>query len=174
MASSQQPTPIILCGKSEHVGAGVVEGLKPEYEGPFLNPLYRQLPICGETNQLAVVQFISNTEACISEIPTLLQGQAPSNPSSTLGTGNVSRRPVAVVLGGGYTANFDEIRDGVEAAFPSSGGSGVAWLKHDGTIPAPPLGPEYSKAILKRTKDVLKGLADDGTLVNGKSEVYLY
>jgi hypothetical protein len=153
MPSSQHPTPIILCGKSEHVGAGVIEGLKPEYE---------------------VVQFISNTEACVSETPTVLQGQAPSNPSSTLGTGNVSRRPVAVVLGGGYTATFDEIRDGVEAAFPSSGGSGVAWLKHDGTIPAPPLGPEYSKAILKRTKDVLKGLVDDGTLVNGKSEVYLY
>lgn len=40
---SKMVIPIILCGKTEAIGAGVVQGLKPEYEGssslsPFGNP----------------------------------------------------------------------------------------------------------------------------------------
>ena len=30
---SKMPIPIILCGKTEAIGAGVIQGLKPEYEG---------------------------------------------------------------------------------------------------------------------------------------------
>lgn len=30
---STTPIPIVLCGKAERIGRGVIEGLKPEYEG---------------------------------------------------------------------------------------------------------------------------------------------
>lgn len=36
MAAST-PIPIILCGKTEQIGQGVIEGLKPEFEGMGLN-----------------------------------------------------------------------------------------------------------------------------------------
>lgn len=35
MTSTDSPTPVILCGLSETIGSGVIEGLKPEYEGAY-------------------------------------------------------------------------------------------------------------------------------------------
>ena len=28
-----EPTPVVLCGRMERVASGIIEGLKPEYEG---------------------------------------------------------------------------------------------------------------------------------------------
>ena len=66
------------------------------------------------------------------------------------------------------------MRDGVEAAFASSGSSGVLWLRHDGSKPAPPLGPEYGKAIVQRVKDTLGKLAAEGRLGSGEDGVHWY
>lgn len=33
MASKQKSIPVILCGKTEAIGSGVIEGLKPDFEG---------------------------------------------------------------------------------------------------------------------------------------------
>lgn len=121
-----------------------------------------------------MVQFILTPEACISEISVILQGQAPSNPSSTLGSGDVSRRLVAIILGGAYADTFDQVHRGVEAAFASSGSSKVSWLPQDGSKPAPPLGPEYGKAMVQRVKDTLSRLAVEGKLGAGETGVYWY
>lgn len=36
--------PVILCGKTEAVGTGVIAALKPEFDGPLMNPAYARLP----------------------------------------------------------------------------------------------------------------------------------
>ena len=116
-----------------------------------------------------------SVEAALAEIPVILRGETPTTSSSSIGTGNISadRRPVAVILGGGFSETFDQVHDGVEAALGSSS-SGVAWLRHDGTKPAPPVGPEYGKAMVQRTRDLLAELKEGGKLGTGKSDVYWY
>jgi hypothetical protein len=105
----------------------------------------------------------------------ILRGEKPATSSGNIGSGNISadNRPVAVILGGGFRETFDQVHDGVEAAFGSSS-AGVAWLRHDGTKPAPPLGPEYGKAMIQRVRERMAELKQDGKLGNGKSEVYWY
>lgn len=99
--------------------------------------------------------------------------------SSDLGTRNVSpdRRPVAVILGGGYNDTFDEVHDAVEADFVKSGVSsaGVSWLRQDATKPAPAVGtPEYGQAQIQRVRDVLAGLQKEGKLGDGETRVCWY
>lgn len=120
-----------------------------------------------------VVHFSLNPEACIAEIPLVLRGQKPASSSSNIGTARIhdDYRPVAVVLGGGYAETFDQIHDSVEQAFAESGGSGVIWLRHDGSKPAPPLGPEYSKAMIERVRETLGRLGEGGMLGSGDSRV---
>ncbi|SPO03275.1 uncharacterized protein DNG_05957 [Cephalotrichum gorgonifer] len=149
--STQRPTPIIVAGKTETIGKGVIDRLKPEYE---------------------VVHFVIGPEAAISEVPVILNGQIPPNPSSTLGSGNLSERPVAFALGGAFAETFDQVHDEVEKEFGASG-SGLAWLRHDWSTPAPPLGPEYADAIVQRIKDRLAQLKADGKL-GGQTDVYLF
>lgn len=114
---------------------------------------------------MLVIHFVLPREGFVSDISAVLQGQTPSAGSSTLGTGNLAARPVAVILGGGYSENFDQVHDAVEEA---TGGSGVAWLRHDGDKPAPPLGPEYGKAMVARVKEAL------GKLGAGETGVHWY
>lgn len=66
------------------------------------------------------------------------------------------------------------MRDSVEKEFASSGASSVAWLRHDGSKPAPPVGPEYGKAMVQRVRDTLDSLKNEGKLGNGETEVYWY
>ena len=113
-------------------------------------------------------------DACISEIPSVLRGQIPASPTSALGSGDVSRRPVAIILGGGYTDVFDTVREGVEAAFGPDGSSGVAWLRFDTDLPMPPLGPEYATKALQRLRDTLDELVAGGKLGGGETAVYQY
>ncbi|KAH6686638.1 hypothetical protein F5X68DRAFT_261674 [Plectosphaerella plurivora] len=151
-----EPIRLIVCGARESIGAGVIAGLKPEYE---------------------VVQFILTPEAAISEIPLIARGQKPATSSSSIGTGNISedRRPVAVITGGAYSEGFDELRAKVEGQFDGPEGSGLVWLKHDGSKPAPVPGtPEYGKVIIDRTREALGSVEKKGVLGSGKSEVHLY
>jgi hypothetical protein len=56
-------------------------------------------------------------------------------------------------LGGGYSD--EEIREIREA---SVGIKSIPWLRPDTNKPAPPLGPEYGKAMVARIKDTVKDL----------------
>lgn len=92
----------------------------------------------------------------MAEIPLILKREVPPNPSSTLGTGNVTDRPVAIALGRGHNEAFEETRDAVEKAC-GPGSSGLLWLKNDTTKPGPDvLGPEYSQSVADRLKNKLK------------------
>ena len=130
--------------------------------------------LCDCPLTTAVVQFMLTHEACVAEIPAILKGETPANPSSTLGTGNFAQRPLAITLGGGYTATFEETREAVEKACGPSG-SGIVWLKNDTTKPGPAeLKGEYGKSVAERVKQTLAQLKADGKLGTGESVVYLY
>lgn len=172
---TQRPIPIIVGGRTEKIGEAVIVGLKPEYEG--IPPLLRlPIPVTWRvklTPHPPVVHFVLGA-AAITEIPTFLNGQVPSDPSSTLGSGNLSERPVAVALGGGFVDTFDEVHDGVDKALGASGG-GLAWLRHDGSKPGPaPGSPGYGESVAQRIKDTLAGLEGEGKLGGGQAGVYWF
>lgn len=118
--------------------------------------------------------YILSREACIAEIPSILNGKPPPDPSSTIGTGNLSDRPVAIVVGGGFTEGFDNLRDAVEDACGPLG-SGLIWLKNDAGKPGlGVLGARYPEAVAERVKDVLGGLMEEGKVQHVEGSVHLY
>ncbi|KAF7556393.1 hypothetical protein G7Z17_g1438 [Cylindrodendrum hubeiense] len=138
------PTPIILCGKTEQIGRGVIEGLKPEYE---------------------VVHFVLTPEAGVKEIPQVLQGKLPDVKSSDIGSGNLTHGVKAVVLGGAYEdEGITVMRDAVSSI------AEIAWVRQDTTQPTPPLGPEYGKAMVARVKEALGKLEASGQLGENSPE----
>lgn len=165
MTSKQKATPVILCGKQEEIARRVIEGLKPEFEGECSR-------ISGGPHSLSfpappVVRYICTPDACIAEIPSILNGHTPANPSSILGTGNLGDSPVAIILGGGYNEAFDMVYDSIERTFAQSG-SGVAWLRSDMSGPgSDTMGNSYGVAVAQRIKGVLTDLRDEGKLGSG-------
>ncbi|KAI0097472.1 hypothetical protein GGR51DRAFT_566543 [Nemania sp. FL0031] len=138
--------PVILCGKTEDIGRGVVAGLKPEYD---------------------VIHFVMSPEAGAIQIPAILKGEKSPPSDSELGSKNYSQTPVAVILGGGYEdAGIEVMRKASKDIKP------IPWLRPDKTKPAPPLGPEYGKAMVARVKDLLAQLKRDGKM--DKEEVFWY
>ena len=62
-----------------------------------------------------------------------------------------------MLLGAGYDdAAVEEMREACGELK-----DGVFWLRPDTGKPAPPLGPEYGKALVRRIKDVLGGLREE-------------
>ncbi|KAB8202562.1 hypothetical protein P875_00075758 [Aspergillus parasiticus SU-1] len=126
--------PVIVCGKTSQIGDVVREVLQPEYEVTHL--------------------FLSPATAK-NEIPALLR-QTGSTTSTESGNS-----PAAIIMGGGYTqTDLEEIR----AASQGPDAKPVAWLKVDPakTPSSIPVGPEYGRAVAKRTKDRLDELVRDG------------
>ena len=107
----------------------------------------------------------------IDELPSLLAGKATDTSSlhTQIGSNDFSRRPVAIVIGGGYDdESYDKLLD---ACGKACGGSrkeiGTVFLRADNNLtdrlvaegkgPAKKT-PEYSAAITKRLKDKLAEL----------------
>ncbi|RYC53934.1 hypothetical protein CHU98_g12276 [Xylaria longipes] len=130
--------PVILCGKTEQIGQGVIAGLKPEYD---------------------VIYFVMTPESGVIQIPAILKGDQSPASDSALGSKDYSRPPVAIILGGGYNgADADVMRKASEGIKP------LPWLRPDLTKPAPPLGPEYGKAMVARVKELLSQLEKEGKM----------
>jgi hypothetical protein len=115
---------------------------------------------------LQVIHVILSAEAGAAEIPLLLAGQSlPA--SDNVGTQNYSKKPVAVVTGGGYyDERFKLMKDACE------GKGGVSWLRPDMGYPMPPLGPQYGAIMVERVKKEIKELVDSGKL--GGEGVFIY
>ncbi|KAI0441065.1 hypothetical protein F4803DRAFT_552481 [Xylaria telfairii] len=138
--------PVIVCGKTEGIGRVVIAGLKPEYD---------------------VIHFVPTRESGVVQIPAILKGEQSPPSDSTLGSKDYSKPPVAIILGGGYDdAEFDAIKKASEGIKP------LPWLRPDLTKPAPPLGPEYGKAMVARVKELLVQLENEGKM--NEDEVQWY
>jgi hypothetical protein len=159
------PVPIILCGGSPVIAAGVKASLHPECEGK----LEASLSSLQHSDQIIIViHVILSTAAGVSEIPVILEGATPpASEPENVGTKNYSKKPIAVVTGAGYE---DEDIEKLQEA--CKGKRSVSWLRPDTTIPAPPLGPEYAKAVVLRVKATMKELVESGKL--GEDKVFWY
>ncbi|KAI1392891.1 uncharacterized protein F4822DRAFT_144881 [Hypoxylon trugodes] len=138
--------PVILCGKTEDIGRGVIASLKPEYD---------------------VIHFVMTPEAGVSQIPAILKGEQAVPSDSTLGSKDYSKPPVAIILGGGYDDAGAEVM--MKA---SSGIKPMPWLRPDLSKAAPPLGPEYGKALVARIKELLAQLQKQGEMNEEKVQWY--
>lgn len=104
------------------------------------------------------------------EIPALLKRETATT-DNELGSHNYSKVPKAVILGGGYDDSMiDEMRKATKAA----GAPEVPWLRPDTTKPAPPLGPEYGKALVARLKTLMAEMQVEGKLDQGIEGVFWY
>ncbi|KAI0426007.1 hypothetical protein F5Y09DRAFT_320269 [Xylaria sp. FL1042] len=138
--------PVILCGKTEQIGQGVIANLKPEYE---------------------VIHFVLTPEAGAIQVPAILKGEQSPPSDSALGSKDYSKAPVAVILGGGY----DDA--GIEVIMKASRGiKPIPWLRPDLTKPTPPLGPEYGRAMVTRVKELLAQLSEESKM--DKEDIYWY
>lgn len=110
--------------------------------------------------------------AATTEIPLLLKGEVPSPSSSSLGSGNWSAFPKAIVFGGAYQdADVEELRKLVAA---TPGTRRIPWLRVDSTLPHPPPGPEYAKAVVVRLKAMLAKLEEEGKFDVEDDSVYMF
>lgn len=149
------PLPVILCGKIENIIVAVIEALLPEIEGKFiLLLLIRQsmklLLIC------VVVHVILSPEAGKVQIPLLLRGDKTFPSGFDLGSKNYEVLPAAILLGAAY--DDEAVKEMREAAKDTKS---VPWIRTDTTKPAPPLGPEYGRALVVRIKETVKELQEN-------------
>ncbi|KAH8433845.1 uncharacterized protein LDX57_011482 [Aspergillus melleus] len=137
--------PVILCGRSEQIGATVVEAVKPELE---------------------VIHFIMTTDTGVDEIPALLRGEKNVPANSALGSKNYDWGVEAIIFGAAYSDQAVQLlRDASQGLKP------VPWLRVDTSKPALPLGPEYGKALVARIKEAVKELQAKGQM-NEDAVVY--
>lgn len=116
----------------------------------------------------AVIHFVMSPEAGAAQIPAIFRGEQAVETDSALGSHDYSRKPVAVILGGGYDDAGTEVM--MKAA---AGIHPVPWLRPDLTIPAPPFGtPEYGKALVERIKALLAKLEQEGKM--NEEKVFRY
>ncbi|KAI1497887.1 hypothetical protein F5X99DRAFT_395498 [Biscogniauxia marginata] len=52
--------------------------------------------------QFEVVHFVDSPEAGLSDIPMLVLGNQPFGSVNSVGTGNLSKRPLAIIVGATY------------------------------------------------------------------------
>ncbi|KAG8158027.1 hypothetical protein KVR01_012299 [Diaporthe batatas] len=155
---SEASIPILATGRTEAVGSMVVALMQPEYE----------------------VIHMTLASSIKDELPFLLKGQAPPNPSTTLGTGNWSSPPQALLIGGAYQdKDIEEIVRLVEGI---NGALEIPWLRLDVTKtegPGPPPNPTpeqaavYGKIVVQRMKDGLSNLKKEGKLGPGNGGIHL-
>lgn len=93
------------------------------------------------------------------QIPAIFRGETPRSSDSELGSKDYSQKPIAVILGGAFGDVDTQLM--MEA---SKGIHPVPWLRPDSSIPAPPLGPEYGKALVARIKEKLAVIEKEGRL----------
>ncbi|KAJ5742477.1 uncharacterized protein N7511_011533 [Penicillium nucicola] len=147
------PIQVIICGKSVHVAIGVKEAIRPTYEA---------------------LHVITSVAAGISDIPPLLQGQAPpSKEQANLGTQEYGKKVQAIIAGGGYNdAELQSLRDACK------GYGNVPWLRHDISKeidprqPRPKVGIEYGEQIGNKVVECLDRLRIEGKM--GEDGVYWF
>lgn len=115
--------------------------------------------------------------AITEELPVLLTGKPPSAPSSTVGSGNWSDPPRALLLGGAY--QDDDIERLQKLVQASDGAAKIPWLRVDVSKRAPPAqdpdenqAREYGMDVARRMKETLNKLDVEGKLGQGNDGVY--
>ncbi|KAF2811594.1 uncharacterized protein BDZ99DRAFT_461616 [Mytilinidion resinicola] len=131
------PIPVVICGARAETAKSVIAGLAPEYE---------------------VIHVILSTSVGVAALPSILSCADPSAENSELepilGSHNYSAPPFAIIAGGGH----DDSSVASMQASVRDHKVQVPWLRHDPSKPAPPVGPEYGKHVVKRVRECLEQL----------------
>lgn len=103
-----------------------------------------------------VILFCTSIEATVAELPLVMKGAKPTTQSSTLGSGNFTTPPVAVIFGGAWTdKDVDTVKEGLKKSGVQDDKLPV-FLMHDTSKPtAKEIGEEYGNQVLQRTRDTL-------------------
>ncbi|KAJ5105638.1 hypothetical protein NUU61_002985 [Penicillium alfredii] len=148
MATLTKRFPVVLCGRSTHIGKPVSEALQPEYE---------------------VIHFIQSIEAAQTELPHLLAGRDPHSPHvDNVGTHNYGSPASAVIFGRGYnTTEVEQVRRACAGRAPGP----VAWVAGDPAkqigASGPPPGPGYARVVAGEVKGVLGRWKREGSQREG-------
>lgn len=159
--------PVILCGATERVGSGVIEHLKPEYDGMFKS----DCEVRSQSNLLTclypVIHFVMTVEAGKTQIKAIFEGDQSPPSDSELGSKVYTQKPTAVILGGAFTdENITEMMEATAHIHP------IPWLRPDKSKSTPPPGPEYGKAMVARIKERIPQLEKDGKMGEAKQIWY--
>jgi hypothetical protein len=120
----------------------------------------------------AVVFFHLSSGDAKDELSSVLKGKLPENPASSLGSGDLSTPPKAVVLGGAFDLEtVDSMQKSINEV---PGVVMVPWLMFDKEKPSPPIGPEYGKHVVGRVKETLLGMEKEGKLDAGDGGIFKY
>lgn len=109
-------------------------------------------------NSSSAIHIIASVDAGVRDIPLLLSGSKPVDTSSNLGSRNYETRPVAVVVGGGFSDEaFATMKD-------ACGDMKAVWLRPDladeSQMPPPLSEPERFGAVTAvKVKKCLKEIA---------------
>lgn len=150
------PLPIIACGSANPRVFNAIQPLYlPEYESKLFALMIEYLSQNISNNYIVplVAYHIMSSDSGIANIPFILQGQT----SSVNRLNEDSSPPVAVCIGGIYT---DEEIDAMHQA--CQGVSSVPWLRMDHTVPKPAVGPGYAEHVVKRIKDCMDKIKQEG------------
>lgn len=108
------------------------------------------------------------------ELPHILTGKAPLNPSSTIGSGNWSSSPRALVLGGTYT---DELVDKIlELVKNVPGAADIPWIRLENKVSGELTEEQaaaYGKQVVRRVKQGLDKLEKERKLAQDNKGIYL-
>jgi hypothetical protein len=107
-----------------------------------------------------------------AELPVVMTGKIPEVISSKIGSGNYDTPPKALFLGGVFDdATIEKLRKAVQE---TPGARRMPWLRVDSSKPAPPIGPEYGKAVVARAKETLERLEKEGILDSNTDPIILF
>lgn len=106
-----------------------------------------------------------------TELPLLLKGEVPAEPSSSIGTGNWDTPPGAILFGGAYSN--DDLEELQKLIQKTRGIRQIPWIRVDSTKSVGTPGTsEYAQDITKRIKGLLAKLSDEGKLGDGQGGLF--
>ncbi|CAG8972203.1 hypothetical protein HYALB_00007345 [Hymenoscyphus albidus] len=111
--------------------------------------------LCGRTTKIATGVIA----ALKPEIDDPINPQnGTCNHDNELGSKNYTAIPKAVIMGAGYSdTDVDSIRKACRDVQTPS----IPWLQSDTSLPTPPLGPEYGRALVVRIKAPMMRMEKD-------------
>lgn len=176
--SSNTSVPIITCGDHKPDAIGVHAGMKPEYDGKMLLLPWKPPPRLIKSYSVIYAAF--SLPETFDELPQILADNPPAASAlhTQVASNSFERRPVGIVIGGGYDDEaYGKLYNAcLQACGDEKKKLGVAFFRADNELTdrlfSEGKGPQkrtegYPAAITKRLKDKLaevgvsRGLSDD-------------
>lgn len=124
---------------------------------------------------ITVIHHLTDMEALATELPLLLSGKKPTQPSSgDVGSQDYSRPAEAVVTGGAITVSMVEVlrskcQESLKVPWMTQG---MTEQERDVKLQQPPDPVKYGPIVAKRMKEAMRRVREGGKW--GQDGVYVY